>query len=148
MSKPPKTAAPVTNKPLRGFASLDAERLREISRKGGSNVAADKRSFSRNPELAAEAGRKGGENQPDTQRSFSLDPSLAAAAGRKGGGRVKADKRSFFRSPELASEAGRMGGANVPAEKRTFSDKKMARKAGQKGAKAKQARAKTVSPLE
>lgn len=45
----------------RGFASMDPERRREIARKGGASVPADKRSFSQNRSLAADAGRKGGE---------------------------------------------------------------------------------------
>lgn len=46
---------------LRGFASMDPERQREIARKGGSSVPADKRSFSQDRQLAAVAGKKGGE---------------------------------------------------------------------------------------
>jgi len=45
----------------RGFASMDPERQREIARKGGSSVPADKRSFSQDRSLASTAGRKGGE---------------------------------------------------------------------------------------
>lgn len=44
----------------RGFASMDQARQREIARKGGESVPAEKRSFSQNHQLAAEAGRKGG----------------------------------------------------------------------------------------
>ena len=44
----------------RGFASMDAEKQREIARKGGRSVPNDKRSFSQNHQLASEAGRKGG----------------------------------------------------------------------------------------
>lgn len=69
----------------RGFASMDRDRQREIASKGGESVPADKRSFSKNPELAAEAGRKGGRSVPASSRSFSRNPSLAAEAGRKGG---------------------------------------------------------------
>lgn len=69
----------------RGFASMDRERQRQIASKGGESVPAAKRSFSKNPQLAAEAGRKGGRSVPATSRSFARDPSLAAAAGRKGG---------------------------------------------------------------
>jgi uncharacterized protein len=69
----------------RGFASMDRERQRQIASKGGESVPAAKRSFSKNPQLAAEAGRKGGRSVPATARSFARDPSLAAAAGRKGG---------------------------------------------------------------
>ena len=45
----------------RGFASMDPERQREIARKGGASVPADKRAFSQNRSLAVNAGRKGGE---------------------------------------------------------------------------------------
>lgn len=69
----------------RGFASMDSEKQRAIASKGGRSVPDEKRSFSRNRELAAEAGRKGGRSVPDEKRSFSRDPALAAAAGRKGG---------------------------------------------------------------
>jgi len=64
---------------------MDAAKQREIAQKGGRSVPAEKRSFSRDPELAAEAGRKGGKHVPQERRSFSQDRSLAAAAGRKGG---------------------------------------------------------------
>lgn len=58
----------------RGFASMDETRQREIARKGGESVPAEKRSFSQNRALAAEAGRKGGtsrgtragDEKPDT----------------------------------------------------------------------------------
>ncbi len=69
----------------RGFASMDEEKQREIARKGGESVPADKRTFARHPELAAEAGRKGGESVPAENRSFSKNHELAREAGRKGG---------------------------------------------------------------
>src|ERR1044072_5584360 len=69
----------------RGFASMDAERQREIASMGGKAVPDSKRSFSQNRPLAAEAGRKGGQSVPDEKRSFSQNPELAAEAGRKGG---------------------------------------------------------------
>ncbi|MFO1148409.1 MAG: general stress protein [Alsobacter sp.] len=69
----------------RGFASMDAAKQRDIARKGGESVPNEKRSFSRNPQLAAEAGRKGGRSVAPEARSFSRDPKLAAEAGRKGG---------------------------------------------------------------
>ena len=69
----------------RGFASMDAATQREIARKGGQSVPAEKRSFSRDPKLAAAAGRKGGNNVPADQRSFSRNRALASQAGRKGG---------------------------------------------------------------
>jgi uncharacterized protein len=48
------------SKKPRGFAAMDQEKQRAISRKGGESVPDEKRSFSQNRELAAEAGRKGG----------------------------------------------------------------------------------------
>jgi uncharacterized protein len=48
------------NPSSRGFAAMDAEKLREIARKGGRSVPDEKRSFSQNRQLASEAGRKGG----------------------------------------------------------------------------------------
>ena len=44
----------------RGFASMSADKKREIASKGGKSVPAEKRSFSQNRDLASEAGRKGG----------------------------------------------------------------------------------------
>jgi general stress protein YciG len=43
----------------RGFASMDEDKQREIAKKGGESVPDEKRSFSRDHELASEAGRKG-----------------------------------------------------------------------------------------
>jgi uncharacterized protein len=51
---------PHTDTSNRGFASMDEQKQREIARKGGESVPAEKRSFSQNRELASEAGRKGG----------------------------------------------------------------------------------------
>jgi general stress protein YciG len=51
----------------RGFASMDAERQREIASKGGRSVPAEKRSFSQDRELASEAGRKGGQASGGTR---------------------------------------------------------------------------------
>lgn len=44
----------------KGFAAMSPEKRTEIARKGGLSVPSDKRSFSKNRELASEAGRKGG----------------------------------------------------------------------------------------
>jgi general stress protein YciG len=73
------------SKSARGFASMDAEKQREIARKGGESVPHEKRSFSRDHALAVEAGRKGGHSVDPNDRSFSKDRGLAAEAGRKGG---------------------------------------------------------------
>jgi uncharacterized protein len=48
------------HKQKRGFAAMSVERRREIARKGGASVPSEKRSFSKNKELATDAGRKGG----------------------------------------------------------------------------------------
>jgi general stress protein YciG len=45
-----------TTTPKRGFASMDEEKQREIARKGGESVPAEKRSFSKDPELASRRG--------------------------------------------------------------------------------------------
>jgi len=57
----------------RGFASMDAERQREIASKGGRSVPAEKRSFSQDRELASEAGRKGGQASGGTRGSQDHD---------------------------------------------------------------------------
>ena len=44
----------------RGFAGMDEDKQRDIARKGGESVPDEKRSFSKDHELASEAGRKGG----------------------------------------------------------------------------------------
>lgn len=44
----------------KGFAAMTPERRAEISRKGGASVPADKRSFSRDRDLATSAGTAGG----------------------------------------------------------------------------------------
>lgn len=69
----------------RGFASMDQEKQRSIASKGGASVPDEKRSFSKDRELASQAGRKGGENVPDESRSFSQNRGLASEAGRQGG---------------------------------------------------------------
>lgn len=70
---------------MRGFASMDPEKQREIARKGGKSVPAEKRSFFMDRDLAARAGRKGGQGIDPAKRSFSRDHALASEAGRKGG---------------------------------------------------------------
>ena len=49
---------------------MDADRRREIARKGGKSVPDEKRSFTQDRTLAAEAGRKGGRQ---TQSGRKLD---------------------------------------------------------------------------
>src|SRR5579872_4919738 len=90
----------------RGFASMDAERQRQIASMGGKAVPDEKRSFSQNRRLAAEAGRKGGQSVPGSKRSFSQNRELAAVAGRKGGQSVPDEKRSFSQHPSLPQKPG------------------------------------------
>ena len=60
----------------RGFASMDAEKQREIARKGGRSVPDEKRSFSRNRQLASEAGRIGGHSSHGN-RHLDIDTAKA-----------------------------------------------------------------------
>lgn len=92
-----------SGKSRRGFASMDRERQKEIASKGGRSVPEEKRSFSRNRDLAASAGRKGGSNVKPEARSFSQDRELASTAGRKGG---KASARTSRDRAAGADEAG------------------------------------------
>jgi general stress protein YciG len=57
---------------LRGFASMDVDKQREIARKGGANVPHEKRSFAQDRDLAVDAGRKGGRAIAAESRSFPL----------------------------------------------------------------------------
>ncbi len=45
------------NTSKRGFASMSADKQREIASKGGKSVPSEKRSFSQNRDLASNAGR-------------------------------------------------------------------------------------------
>ena len=95
---------------LRGFASMEQEKQREIARKGGANVPHEKRSFAQDRGLAAEAGRKGGRAVKPQHRSFAQNRALAVAAGRKGGlkgGQARAEKMT----PEERSENARKAAA-------------------------------------
>jgi hypothetical protein len=95
----------------RGFAAMDAAKQREIARKGGESVPAEKRSFSKDHELAAEAGRKGGHSVPAQERSFSKDRGLAAEAGREGGRKSGgAHGGQTEKGSERRSETGRKSG--------------------------------------
>ena len=82
-----------TGTKARGFASLSPERRKEIASLGGKSVAPEKRSFSKNRQLAQSAGTKGGKAVPDAKRSFSRDRDIAVSAGRLGGVAAHKDKR-------------------------------------------------------
>jgi uncharacterized protein len=59
----------------RGFASMSADRKREIASKGGKSVPAEKRTFSQDRGLASQAGRKGGMNSRSGRRAGVDTPS-------------------------------------------------------------------------
>jgi general stress protein YciG len=88
---------------LRGFASMDVNKQREIARKGGANVPQEKRSFAQDRALAADAGRKGGRAVAPQARSFSTNRDLASEAGRKGGRAAQSERRR--RLKEVGREA-------------------------------------------
>jgi uncharacterized protein len=90
----------------RGFASMDADKQREIAKKGGESVSDEKRSFSKDHELASEAGRKGGH---ESGGNFKNDPARASEAGHKGG---QESGGNFKNDPKRASEAGHKGGSH------------------------------------
>jgi general stress protein YciG len=52
---------------------MDAEKQREIARKGGRSVPNEKRSFSQNHQLASEAGRKGGHSSHGARKPSEKD---------------------------------------------------------------------------
>lgn len=58
---------------------------KENAKTGGAAVPAEKRSFSKDRELAREAGRKGGLKSRPQNRTFYTDRALAVKAGRAGG---------------------------------------------------------------
>ena len=57
----------------RGFASMNAERQRQIASMGGKAVPDEKRSFSQNRRLAAEAGQ-GRTERPGCEAQLLTEP--------------------------------------------------------------------------
>src|ERR1700761_716132 len=103
----------------RGFASMNAERQRQIASMGGKAVPDEKRSFSQNRRLAAEAGRKGGQSVPGAKRSFSQNRELAApAGGRKGGEGRPGEKPRLLTKPGPPRRPRPKGGAGEPRRRR------------------------------
>ena len=74
----PTPETPARRPALRGFAAMDADRRREIARKGGKSVPDEKRSFTQDRSLAAEAGRKGG-RQTQSSRKDESQPNVSSA---------------------------------------------------------------------
>jgi general stress protein YciG len=98
-------------KSRRGFASMSPERRREIAAMGGKSIPPEKRTFSKDRELAKSAGRAGGVATPGEKRTFSTNRELAMVAGRKGGAAGKSGKESPDRAPQVGS-----GPANSKAQ--------------------------------
>ena len=75
----------MAEKSQRGFAAMDAEKQREIARKGGKAAHERGTAHEFTPEEAREAGRKGGQvaHQKGTAHEFTAEE--AREAGRKGG---------------------------------------------------------------
>jgi general stress protein YciG len=105
----------------RGFASIPEDKQREIAKKGGESVPAEKRSFSRDPNLASEAGRKGGEQsgsrggqQNGQRQEGSAEAGRAKDRNAQDSGRPESNPRGGsgnFAENREASEAGRNGGS-------------------------------------
>lgn len=84
-------------KQIRGFATMEKEKQRELAAKGGRGVPKEKRGFSLHPEVAVEAGKKGGRNVAAEDRSFSQNRELAREAGRRGGLAAQRQRREKAR---------------------------------------------------
>ncbi len=67
----------------RGFASMDEDRQRAIASKGGQRVPNEKRSFSRDRELASAAGRKGGQARGRRAAELGHDGAAAKSSGER-----------------------------------------------------------------
>lgn len=64
-------------------------------------------------EVRSRCGAAGGAAVPAEKRSFSRNRELARLAGARGGAAVPAEARTFYRNPEKAREAGRIGGLHA-----------------------------------
>lgn len=69
----------------RGFASMDAQKQREIASKGGKAAHASGHAHEFTSEEAREAGRKGGQAAHESGRAHEFTSEEAREAGRKGG---------------------------------------------------------------
>jgi hypothetical protein len=100
---------PTSNTRNRGFASMNAERQREIARKGGKAAHEKGTAHEFTSDEARAAGRKGGER-------VSADRSHMSRIGRLGG-RSSAGRRQQGRSQEgFPGQAGGEGESRAEAE--------------------------------
>src|SRR5256885_16404206 len=75
----------MAQKSTRGFASMDAEKQRQIASKGGKAAHAKGTAHRFTPEEARAAGRKGGQAAHERGTAHEFTTEEARAAGRKGG---------------------------------------------------------------
>src|ERR671937_1130256 len=94
-------------KSLRGFASMDKEKQRQIASKGGRAAHAKGTAHEFTPEEARAAGRKGGQAAHRKGTAHEFTPEEARAAGRKGGQSSHAGIRPST-APEHLQPAGMM----------------------------------------
>src|SRR5262245_5526989 len=92
----------MAEKSKRGFASMDAEKQRQVASKGGKAAHAKGTAHQFTPEEAKEAGRKGGQAVSRNRRHM-------AEIGRRGGEAVSQDR-------EHMAEIGREGGERSRGE--------------------------------
>jgi general stress protein YciG len=78
---------------LRGFASMDPAKRRQIASMGGRAVQATGKAHRFNSEEAREAGRKGGTVAAAKGTAHRFNSEEARAAGRKGGKKRKSNGR-------------------------------------------------------
>src|SRR5690554_32116 len=100
-----------TNRSNRGFASMDAQKQREIASKGGRAAHAKGTAHEFSPEEARQAGRKGGER-------VSADRRHMAEIGRLGGKRSTGRRRARSdagKSPDAAESTGTSRSAYAPS---------------------------------
>ena len=95
---------------LRGFASMDPQRQREIASQGGKAAHESGHAHEFTSEEAREAGSKGGKAAHEKGTAHEFTPEEAREAGRKGGKAAHAKGTAHEFTPEEAREAGRKGG--------------------------------------
>jgi uncharacterized protein len=88
----------------RGFASMNAEKQREIASKGGKAAHEKGTAHEFTPEEARQAGRKGGE-------AVSRDRHHMAEIGKKGGEAVSRDRHHMAEIGRDGGERSRSGGS-------------------------------------
>jgi general stress protein YciG len=95
---------------LRGFASMDPQRQREIASQGGKAAHESGHAHEFTSEEAREAGSKGGKAAHEKGTAHEFTSEEAREAGRKGGKAAHAKGTAHEFTPEEAREAGRKGG--------------------------------------